>query len=73
MSEKSLGSAQQEEFLQTLFQKEMQELDRLQEEIHRFVLKFDYRNQEMEWGNAKDAPIRTIEKIAGTIMKQKEE
>lgn len=73
MSEKSLGSAQQEEFLQTLFHKEMLELDRLQEEIHRFVLKFDYRNQEMEWGNAKDAPIRTIEKIAGTIMKSKED
>lgn len=52
-------------FLNTLIKKESAELDRIQEDIHKFTLKFDYRNQDMPWGTAKDAPKRTIEKLGG--------
>ncbi len=59
-----------EEFLAALFKKEKAELDRIQADIHKFTLKFDYRNQNMEWGTAQDAPIRTIEKIAQYITEE---
>lgn len=58
------------EFLSALFIKQKAELDRMQEDIHKFTLKFDYRFKDMEWGTAQDAPIRTIEKIAGYIRKE---
>ena len=52
-------------FLNALIKKESAELDRIQEDIHKFTLKFDYRNQDMPWGTAKDSPKRTIEKLGG--------
>lgn len=62
LSQKEIG-----DFLYTLYEQQEQNLLRIQEDIHKFTLKFDYRNQDMEWGSAKDAPIRTIEKISGKI------
>lgn len=67
MSQKSLSKSQSAQFLSALFSKQLSELERIQAEIHRFTLKFDYRNKDMDWGNAQDAPIRTIEKISGFI------
>ena len=58
------------DFILPMYEKQKSELDRIQEEIHRFTLKFDYRNKDMEWGNAKDAPVRTIEKLIGYIEKE---
>ena len=57
------------EFIDMLTQKQLTELERIQEDIHKFTLKFDYRNKDMQWGTAKDAPIRTIEKISGDVLK----
>lgn len=65
MSTKSLKDKQACEFLYELSKKQKAELLRIQEDIHKFTLKFDYRNKDMEWGTAQDAPIRTIEKISG--------
>lgn len=58
------------EFLTALADLESAELDRIKDDIHRFTLKFDYRNKDMEWGSAKDAPIRTVEKVAGYITRK---
>lgn len=55
------------DFLNVLIDKEINELSRIQDDIHKFTLKFDYRNQDMPWGTAKDAPKRTIEKLSGYI------
>ena len=55
------------EFLSAVISKEKAELDRIQDDIHRFTQKFDYRNKDMDWGTAKDAPVRTIEKISGYV------
>lgn len=54
-------------FISELFSLEQAQLAALQEDIHKFTLKFDYRNKDMEWGTAKNAPIRTVEKIAGSM------
>lgn len=62
-----LKDADARAFIGTLIEKEAKELERIQEDIHKFTLKFDYRNRDMEWGTAKDAPKRTIEKLAGYI------
>ena len=68
---KSLGKKDADAFLASLIEKETAELARIQEDIHKFTLKFDYRNKDMEWGTAKDAPKRTIEKLSGFIDKEK--
>ena len=41
------------------------EMERIAADIDRFVLKFDYRNADMPWENAKDAPERAIFKLRG--------
>lgn len=64
-TKQSLKSKDRNPFLATLLKKECVELSRIQEDIHKFTLKFDYRNADMEWGTAKDAPERTIEKLSG--------
>lgn len=64
---KSLTDKEAGAFLSSFFAKQQKELDRIQEDIHKFTLKFDYRFKDMEWGTAYDAPIRTIEKITGYI------
>ncbi|MCI5604120.1 MAG: DUF6062 family protein, partial [Clostridia bacterium] len=61
------------QFIAALYKKQKSELARIQDDIHKFTLKFDYRNKDMPWGTAQDAPIRTIEKISGYIDNNKEE
>ncbi len=67
-----LGKNDTKEFLKIIYQKEKDELKRINEDIHKFTLKFDYRNKDMEWGTAIDAPIRTIEKISGYIPNEQD-
>lgn len=57
------------EFVRIIYNKELSELERIQTDIHKFTLKFDYRNKDMELGSAIDAPMRTIEKLVGYINK----
>lgn len=64
---KSLKDSEAAMFLTSMFSKQKAELERIQADIHKFTLKFDYRNKDMEWGTAHDAPIRTAEKISGFI------
>ena len=66
IAENSIGS-KAGDFLAAAMQKEEKELERIQADIHKFTQKFDYRNKDMEWGTAKDAPVRTIEKLGGFI------
>ena len=67
MIPKALSDADAAKFIPELVEKENILLDALQEDIHKFTLKFDYRNKDMPWGTAQDAPIRTIECLAGSI------
>lgn len=64
---KSLKPDKQGPFLAALIKKQSAELKRIQDDVHKFTLSFDYRNKDMELGTAADAPIRTIEKISGYI------
>lgn len=53
------------EFIRVLCKKQNAELERINDEVHRFTLKFDYRNRDMELGSAKDAPQRAAQKVGG--------
>lgn len=66
-AEKKLGAKDASEFSSILYTKQMQELKRISDDVHRFTLKFDYRNRDMEWNGAEDAPQRSIEKTAGAM------
>lgn len=66
-AEKKLGAKDAAEFASILYNKQMQELARISDDVHRFTLKFDYRNKNMEWNGAEDAPRRSIEKTAGIM------
>lgn len=48
-----------------LLKLQKKEMERILSEIDRFVQKFDYRNADMPWENAKDAPERAILKLRG--------
>lgn len=52
-------------FLKQLAAIEQAHLDSLKSDIDRFILKFDYRNKDMPWENAKDAPKRTLQTLSG--------
>lgn len=58
------------DFLTALIEKEEKELKAINDDIHKFTLKFDYRNRDMEWGTAKDAPKRCVEKTVGYIKEE---
>jgi len=65
---KYLSEKDEIEFLNILCKKQQQELSRMQEDIHKFTLKFDYRNKNMELGEAVDAPSRVLQKIGGYVQ-----
>jgi len=62
-----------DEFIEAVYKLEYENLQRMSEDIHKFTLKFDYRNKDMEWGTAIDAPVRTIEKLCGHIIPVRED
>lgn len=66
-SYKYLSNNDAYEFSNIIYELEKKELERLQEEVHHFTLKFDYRNKDMEWGNSQDAPKRVLEKLSGYV------
>ena len=64
---KNLSSKKAAEFAEIIYKKEKEELERIQSEVHKFTLKFDYRNRNEKWGTEIDAPKRTAEKLSGYI------
>lgn len=64
-AKKYLSGARQEEFLGTLLRMQIANLKRIEDEVEWFTKKFDYRNQNADWGNSRDAVSRSIEKITG--------
>ena len=58
------------DFFEALLEKEEKELEAINDDIHKFTLKFDYRNRDMEWGTAKDAPKQCVEKTVGYIKEE---
>lgn len=64
-SSKYLNHSDAKSFTDMLINMQMENLDRIQQEVSWFTRKFDYRNNEAPWGNSKDAVPRSIQKLKG--------
>lgn len=64
-SGKHLNSKETAIFVENLMSMQLQNLERIQNEVNWFTKKFDYRNNDAPWGNSKDALLRSIQKLVG--------
>lgn len=64
-SGKYLNGKEAAAFVNNLMQIQLPQLERLQQEVNWFTLKFDYRNTDAPWGNSKDSLPRAIQKLTG--------
>lgn len=62
---KMLNASKCESFCNTLVKVELENLERIEQEVDWFTKKFDYRNQDADWGNSRDALPRGILKMSG--------
>lgn len=65
-SQNELPASRRAEFVNNLLQLETKHLKRVQGDVHHFINMFDYRNQDADWKNSKDAIPRGIEKLSGS-------
>jgi len=52
-------------FVNNLLKMQIENMQRIQEEVNWFTKKFDYQNQDAPWGNSRDAIPRSIQKLVG--------
>jgi len=64
-AENRLNQKQQQEFFPLLLSLTQTHMKRIEADISWFVDKFDYRNQNADWKNSRDAIPRSIQKLAG--------
>lgn len=62
-AKKELSKKQFTEFSEMLVGLQSREMKRINEDIHWFTKKFDYKNKDADWKNSKDAPQRTVSKL----------
>lgn len=65
-SGKYLGPREAAAFVQNLMEIQLPQLERIQQEVNWFTLKFDYRNNDAPWRNSKDSLPRAIQKLSGS-------
>lgn len=65
VSADELSGKKLEEFVKELCNLQQSRLDELNEDVHWFTQKYDYRNQDAPWGNAKDALPRAVKRLGG--------
>ncbi len=66
-AKKELKKKDAAEFCELISDLEKKELQRVNEDINWFTKKFDYKNQDADWKNSKDAPPRSAAKLWGYI------
>lgn len=64
-SDKYLNGDERSQFQSELVRQQLENLERLEQELDWFTKKFDYRNNDAPWGNSKDALPRSIQKLKG--------
>lgn len=68
MAGELLSGGMKAEFTGVLKNRLSESLERLQAELERYTRKFDYRNADEPWGDARDALERTINKLQGWCL-----
>ena len=64
-AEGKIQGRDKDDFYKEIFDLMSRNMDRLQEDVSWLVEKFDYRNQEADWKNSKDAVQRGMQKLKG--------
>lgn len=64
-AEKYLNATERKKFLRLLMQLQIENLERIEQELEWFTKKFDYRYNDAPWNNSKDALPRSIQKLKG--------
>ncbi len=64
-TKKYLNAKETAIFTNVLVKMQLENMERIQEEVNWFTKKFDYRNNDAPWGNSKDAVPRCIQKLVG--------
>jgi hypothetical protein len=70
MAEDQLSGNEQKEFFSVLIGLMEKNYARLEKEILWFTQKFDYQNNDKDWGTSKDALERTIMKLEGIYLEK---
>jgi len=65
LAPKKLGSSDLRQFYDIMFAAQTRYMREIEADLDWFTKKFDYRNQDEPWGNAKDAIERAIQNICG--------
>lgn len=65
LADRALNAKQKEEFYPLMFRLMEESLQRVGGDINWLVEKFDYRNQDADWKNSKDAIQRGMQKLRG--------
>ncbi|TYQ17025.1 UNVERIFIED_CONTAM: hypothetical protein Cloal_3626 [Acetivibrio alkalicellulosi] len=64
-TKKHLSTKETAAFLNNLMSIQLENMERIQDEVNWFTQKFDYRNNDAPWKNSKDALLRSIQKLVG--------
>ena len=64
LAPKKLGGANLQLFYDMIFTLQKQQMAKIEADLDWFVKKFDYRNHDAPWGDAKDAAERAIQRLA---------
>ena len=64
-SQKYLPQKEYEDFVKIVYNMQIENFERLKEEVNWFTKKFDYRFKDEPWKNSKDSIKRSIEKLSG--------
>lgn len=64
-AKKYLSSKDALTFVDHIYKMQIENMNRIQEEVNWFTKKFDYRYENEPWGNSKDAIPRAIQKLSG--------
>ena len=68
MAPKHLSGDTLKQFVDTLVDIEMANLDRIEGEVEWFTKKFDFRNEDKPWGNSRDAVKRAVNKLRTQVI-----
>ena len=68
MAPKHLSGDALKQFVDTLVDIEMANLDRIEGEVEWFTKKFDFRNEDKPWGNSRDAVKRAVNKLRTQVI-----
>ncbi|MCL2189584.1 MAG: DUF6062 family protein [Defluviitaleaceae bacterium] len=61
----NMGRGKREAFIEEILPTQQKMMQNLAEDLEHFTIKFDHRNAELPWNNAKDALLRAVAALGG--------